>query len=246
MPARAARSWRARVRRSSSAPATPTRTSCSSARRRGRRRTRAGSRSWGSRQAARRVARRGRAGEDRRLYCECLEMQASWQQGPAAGRDRQLPALPDAPGRADPAAGHLHAGQLRDEAAARRAGRHLQAAWPGRDHHDRQPRGAAVPALPSGRRAVYARAARDAARGRRAAAGAPGDGFARPARAATAGARPRAPRVRLRRRVRAAGAGSGATATAEPAAAAQTGEPERPDWARSAEDEPGDQQLGLF
>ncbi len=37
-----------------------------------------------------------------------------------------------------------------------------------------------------------------------------------------------------------------ATAPAEHAAAAETGEPERPDWARSVEDDPGDQQLGLF
>jgi DNA polymerase len=33
---------------------------------------------------------------------------------------------------------------------------------------------------------------------------------------------------------------------AEPSVIAESGEPERPDWARSAEDEPGDQQLGLF
>jgi uracil-DNA glycosylase family 4 len=35
-------------------------------------------------------------------------------------------------------------------------------------------------------------------------------------------------------------------APAEPAAPAGSDEPERPDWARSVEDEPGDQQLGLF
>ena len=39
----------------------------------------------------------------------------------AADRDRQLPGVPAPPGRADPAGGDLHAGQLLDEAAARRS-----------------------------------------------------------------------------------------------------------------------------
>ena len=185
------------------------------------------------RQAARRAARRGRPRALGRLHRERPQVPPSRQPRPAAGGDRQLPGLPHAPGRAHRAAGDLHARQLRDEAPARRAGRHLAAARPGRDHHGRPARGAAVPALPPGRGALHALAARHAARRRRAAAGAAGDGPAArspsPSGRFDPGPEPAVPEPEL--------------LAPEPEAAA-TSEPDRPDWAPDADDE--DRQLGLF
>ena len=123
------------------------------------------------------------------------QVPASRQPRPAAGRDRELPGVPAAPGRADPADGDLHARQLLDQAAARRPDRDHAPARPARGARARRARGAAVPDLPPGRRAVHAAHARDAARGLRAAAGAARAGRARAAAA---------PRRRSRRAARAA------------------------------------------
>ena len=71
---------------------------------------------------------------------------------PHPDRDRELPGLPAAPGRAHRAAGHLHARQLRHEAAARRPDRDHAPARARGGARRSAPRGAAVPDLPSRRR----------------------------------------------------------------------------------------------
>ena len=80
------------------------------------------------------AARRDRTRARRRLHREHAEVPAPGQPRPAAGRDRELPGVPAAPGRADRADRHLHARQLLDEAAARR---------PDRDHAPARPAGGA-------------------------------------------------------------------------------------------------------
>src|SRR5204863_3745476 len=80
-----------------------------------------------------------------------------------------------------------------------------------------RPRGAAVSDLPPGGGAVHAAHARDAARGLRAPAGAPGDGPARAARGgrgAAAGAADHARRAAIRARAGAVGARAGRPARA--------------------------------
>ena len=66
------------------------------------------------------------------FYREHAQVPASGQPRSAAGRDRELPGVPAAPGRADPADGDLHARQLLDQAAARRPDGDHAAARPAR------------------------------------------------------------------------------------------------------------------
>ena len=99
---------------------------------------------------------------------------AAQQPRPAAGGDRRLPAVPLAADRDHPAQGHLHAGQLRHQAADRRADRHHQGARPAAGDGDRRAPAVPVPDLPSGRGAVHAGQPGDAQRGLPAAAGAAG------------------------------------------------------------------------
>ena len=107
-----------------------------------------------------------------RLHRERAEVPPARQPRPAAGRDRELPGLPARAGRADRAARDLHAGQLLDEAAARRPDRDHAPARPARGARARPPRRAALPALPPGGGALHAVDARDAARRLRAPPGA--------------------------------------------------------------------------
>ena len=151
-------------------------------RRRGARRQRGPSRAAvrrPGREAAGEAAGRDRDGAGGRLHRERPEVPASRQPRPAAGRDRGLPRLPEPPGRADRAEGHLHAGELLDQAPARRPdGDHAPARAGGGP--DRRGAGRpALPALPPRGRALHAVDAGDAARGLRP--------DPRPARAARAG-----------------------------------------------------------
>ena len=132
------------------------------------------------------------------VHREHAQVPASRQPRPAAGRDRELPGVPAAPGRADRADGDLHARQLLDEAAARRPDRDHPPARPARGARARGARGAAVPDLPPGGRAVHAADARDAARGLRAAARAARARRARAAAARRGGDRRSSPSVRRR------------------------------------------------
>ena len=117
------------------------------------------------RQAARDAARRDRPQPRRGLHRERPQVPPARQPRPAARRDRELHALSGAPGRAGRAARDLHARELRDEAAARRPGRHHARARPPEVRTIGSHTIAAVPDLPPGRRAVHAAHARDAARG---------------------------------------------------------------------------------
>ena len=99
---------------------------------------------------------------------------AAQQPRPAPRGDRRLPAVPVAADRDHPAQGHLHAGQLRDQAAERGPARHHQGARAAARDGDRGAPALPVPDLPSGRRAVHAGQSGDAQRGLSAAAGAPG------------------------------------------------------------------------
>ena len=126
---------------------------------------------------------------------------------PQAGGDRRLPAVPLAADRAHPAQGHLHAGQLRHQAADRRADRHHQGARAAAGDGDRRAPAVPVSDLPPGRGAVHAGQPGDAQRGLPAAAGA-------------AGARRAAAR---RRGGRAAGRGAAGLAAARAPAGAVAG-----------------------
>ena len=96
------------------------------------------------------------------------------QPRPADRGDRRLPAVPLAPDRDHPAQGHLHAGQLRHQAADRRADGHHQGARAAAGDGDRRAPAVPLPDLPPGRGAVHAGQPGDAQRGLPAAAGAAG------------------------------------------------------------------------
>ena len=71
------------------------------------------------------------------LVVSCTTAGPPGNRDPAAGRDRELPGLPAAAGRADPADGDLHARQLLDQAAARRPDRDHAPARTARGAHAR-------------------------------------------------------------------------------------------------------------
>ena len=81
-----------------------------------------------SRAACSTAPRGDRADPRGRVHRQRPQVPASRQPRPAAGRDRVVPALPGAPGRADRAAGDRDAGQLRDQAAHRQPDRDHQGA----------------------------------------------------------------------------------------------------------------------
>ena len=142
------------------------------------------------RQAPRQAARRDRADARGRVRRERPQMPASRKSRPAPRGDRGLRAAPLPSDRADPADARRDARQLRDEAPLGEAGRHHEGARVRAGGDARLADGAAVPALPSGGRAVHAVDAEGARGGLRADPGAPrgrgGDG----ARAERAGDSP--------------------------------------------------------
>ncbi len=150
----------------------------------------------------------GRARARRRLHRQRAQVPAAEQPRSASDRDRDLPRLPPPPGRADRAAGDLHARQLLDQAAARRPDRDLEGPRAAGGPRARPPRRHDPADLPPGRRALHAQHARHAAGRLRPAAGAAGGAAAAAAGAggvrAGAGVRAstRSRRGRARRRSR--------------------------------------------
>ena len=138
---------------------------------RARRRTSGVSRSWAPPgRCSTSCSRAWACSRDDVFVVQRPEVPPARQPRPGAGGDRELPGVPARAGRADPPEGHLHAGELLDEAPARRPDRDHAPARPSGDPRHRAACGAAVPDPPSGGGALHALAAGHAARGLRAAA----------------------------------------------------------------------------
>ena len=91
------------------------------------------------------------------FICNTLKCRPPGNRDPHPNEIESCQRLSPQPGRADRADRDLHAGQLLDQAAARRHDRHLPAARPRGGADDRAAGGAAVSALPPGGRALHAR-----------------------------------------------------------------------------------------